>query len=119
MQETVPLVDWLAAPHERRADVLRRLGRLLRRLDDAGCCLARRAHALHVRGDGRRVVIADVASVQIRTLRTDAARVRELRQLLRRLRIDRRPADAASVVRGYLGRRPKSATRRLLGPILK
>jgi hypothetical protein len=108
--DTMPLVAWLATPNLRRASVLRRTGRLLCRLHDAGCRLAGRADLVHVRPDGAGLRIADVTGVEVRTPRTDAARAADLRRLLAALRLHDRPADAARVVRGYRGgRRPRQA----------
>jgi hypothetical protein len=102
--ETVPLSTWLASPHPRRNRILRRIGRLMRRLHDAGCSLAARPDVLHVRADGRGLVVADVGGVRIETLRTDAARSRDLCRLLRLVRVKPESADAAFVLRGYCGK---------------
>jgi tRNA A-37 threonylcarbamoyl transferase component Bud32 len=103
ISDTLPLKTWLTSPHERRPRLLRRLGRLLRRLHGAGCCLDVGTDVLHVRGDGRGAAIADVRGVRIQTLRTDTARRGELRRLLRDLGIKSNSADAHHAVRGYYG----------------
>lgn len=101
MPDTVPLGTWLETAHERRPRILRQIGRLIRRLHDAGCCPDSGTDALHVVADGHGVVIADVAGVRIRTLHTDIARRRDLLRVLPSLGIKSETADAAHVIRGY------------------
>lgn len=111
--DTAPLRAWLASPQKRWTRVLRRIGRLIRRIHDAGCYLGAGAEVLHVRGDGRGVVIADVRGVRIHTLRTEAARVRDLRRLLASLGLPSDSIDSERVTRGYLGERARVATKRM------
>jgi tRNA A-37 threonylcarbamoyl transferase component Bud32 len=97
--DTVPLSTWLAADRADRVQLLSIVGRLVRRLHDAGCRLTDPA-ALHVRErDGRPVpVLADVAAVRpCRWLSPDAWR-RELNSLARRLGLT--GTDAAALARG-------------------
>jgi len=102
--DTVPLGTWLASPHPRRNRILRQIGKLMCRLHDAGCCLAAWPDVLHVRADGRSLGIANVGGVRIETLRTDAARSRDLWRVLRPLRVKPESADAAFVLGGYCGK---------------
>jgi tRNA A-37 threonylcarbamoyl transferase component Bud32 len=102
--DTVSLRTWLASPHKRRNRILLRIGRLVRRLHDAGCSLTDQPDVLHVRADGRGLVVPDVRGVRIKTLRTDAARSSGLHRVLRTLRIKPESADAELVRRGYGGK---------------
>jgi tRNA A-37 threonylcarbamoyl transferase component Bud32 len=111
--DTDTLCDRLASPDGRRTRQLQSLGRLLRRLHDAGCCLGGQIEALHARPDGRGVIVADVGSLRIRTLRTDAARLRDLRRIMQALRLGPRTAEATLVLRGYSAEPSNAESRRL------
>lgn len=109
LHDSTPIKDWLDTRQLLHRRVLRRLGKLLCRVHESGCALEGKANGLQVQGESARVVMADVGPVQIRLLRTDAARARDVRALLNALGLTKLPGDAELVVRGYLGKRPDTA----------
>jgi hypothetical protein len=114
--DTVPLADWLAercrgprwtAEHKQRWAVLRSAGALLRRLEEAGCCL--RSHSgsldrlLRVRTRGTPTVVLDsVEHVGLRRpLRgSDRSGLTDLQRLLARAGGSR--TDQLRLIRAYL-----------------
>ena len=106
---TVPLAEWLAGPLAGRARLLRRTGRLIRRLHASGERLHRRIHALGVTATGRPILRAADA---LRPMPRPSGRwpIRDLAMIIHALRLV--PSDANHLVRGYFGgRNPGLETR--------
>jgi tRNA A-37 threonylcarbamoyl transferase component Bud32 len=122
----LPLVNYLRRPADlelrRRCELLRRAGRTLRDLHDAGYVptdpgLA--SWALNASGDDAEIVLTSAADLTPTTAPLDEGGAADLARLLVRHGSSLRKADLLRVVRGYLGpRAPRRARRDLVRRIL-
>lgn len=116
ISDTFPIANWMAQSAERPPAVFRRIGRLLRRLHDAGERFGRTDESLHITVRGRVVLSAGHA---LRPMPRPPGRwpFRDLAAALRHWKLNSR--DAALLVRGYLGASASIADGRRLASDLR